>query len=79
MPYPRLLLYAGILTMQGGSENIFFYASFMRTYAYRTSGPAEAGVGGEAVGIRAFRLRRPFQTDGFIEFFGLGSRFNLGA
>ena len=48
MPYPRLLLYAGILTMQGGSENIFFYASFMRTYAYRTSGPAEAGVGGEA-------------------------------
>lgn len=31
------------------------------------------------VGIRAFRLRRPFQTDGFIEFFGLGSRFNLGA
>ena len=34
---------------------------------------------GENFGIRAFHLRRPFQTVGFGEFFGLGSRFIAGA
>ena len=30
------------------------------------------------IGIRAFRLRRPFQTGSFIGFFGIGSRFIAG-
>lgn len=32
-----------------------------------------------SIGIRAFHLRRPFQTDGFGEFSGIGSRFIAGA
>ena len=31
-----------------------------------------------SIGIRAFHLRRPFQTDGFGEFSGIGSRFIAG-
>ena len=37
--------------------------------------PTEPGI---AFGICAFRLRRPFQTDGFIGLIGIGSRFIAG-